>query len=197
MEISELIFTESYLYFVLLSLPMGMEWVQMKAVSSDIERYIERYHAITYYTLPHLTSPNSQGQIKLFSEIMQYCTEQDSEAQCEPSKPSETSEISEPSDPIQVVLCIDGTIKPVKMCRGALASYYVFKKYADPAMGFPPTHVTWNHWTSVRSALMSDKYNKEGVMTGIHRGLRMLVFPKELNLPNLAVSESECYRIMC
>ena len=110
-------------------------------------------------------------------------------------------DMKEPSpiipDPIVLMLTTSKGIKSVKACRGVLGNYMVFRKYADPALGFTPSYVTWNHWTSVRSSLMSEKYQKEGITFGVHRGMRVLILPPSAKLPNLAVSESECYRIMC
>jgi len=163
------------------------------------------------YTPPTL---HSQTQIKLFAEIMRFCACLDSLQQENPSNPitkrsikeklkKALDEVSEPAsddiqDPIQVMLCVPpNDIKPVKMCRAALGNYFVFKKYADSALGYPTPNVTWNHWTSVRSSKMQEKYKKDGITVGVHRGMRLLVFPTALNLPNLAVVESECYSIMC
>ena len=99
-------------------------------------------------------------------------------------------------NPILVILVDSPGTKQIEMCRAALGNWFVFKKYVDCAMDFPQEHFTWKHWTSVRSSLMQDKYIASGVLCGVHRGSRLLVFPNT-KLPNIAVAESECYRIMC
>lgn len=102
-----------------------------------------------------------------------------------------------PQNHITVVLVDTPEVKTIEMCRAALGNFFVFKKYVDFAMDFPQTHFTWKHWTSVRSSLMQEKYTSAGILSGVYKGSRILVFSKDSKLPNLAVSQSECYRIMC
>ena len=156
-----------------------------------------------------LPSRMTQTQIKLFAEIMRFCTSLSDTRATAPTQAQVDKEVEKalgemddkptPSipDPIVVMLTTPQGIKSIKTCRGVLGNYLVFKKYADPALGYPASHVTWNHWTSVRSALMHQKYKREGISCGVHRGMRVLIFPLASELTNLAVSESECYRIMC
>ena len=151
-----------------------------------------------------------QTQIKLFSEIVEFSKQLEAGVQ-EPQATAQDFYLEKlldhaekvaraPCDlpnAITVFLCFGSRVEAVKMCRGALGNYFVFKKYADPVMGFPHSFITWEQWTTVRNSLMQAKYLRDDIKSFTHRGMRMLVFPFASHLPNLAVEESACPNIMC